>query len=165
MNIRTFDKYLLLPISAIILACVVIFLQFDMRDGLWGDELALANNFISEWSTLFKPLTNHQVAPILFLLIEKCLFECANMLSVLPDNWLRVYPLFCGIGTMILYYPTILRLSNSRIISLFSLLLFRTQPHFSLLSHIVQRHVYHQYTLETLLHFLKCYLFHHHLEL
>ena len=141
MNIRTFDKYLLLPISAIILACVVIFLQFDMRDGLWGDELALANNFISEWSTLFKPLTNHQVAPILFLLIEKCLFECANMLSVLPDNWLRVYPLFCGIGTMILYYPTILRLSNSRIIALFSLLLLAFAPEFVYYSSEIKQYI------------------------
>lgn len=141
MNIRTFDKYLLLPISAIILACVVIFLQFDMRDGLWGDELALANNFISEWSTLFKPLTNHQVAPILFLLIEKCFFECANLFEALPDNWLRAYPLCCGMGTIILYYPTILRLSKSRIIALFSLLLLAFAPEFVYYSSEIKQYI------------------------
>ena len=130
MNIRTFDKYLLLPISAIILACVVIFLQFDMRDGLWGDELALAHNFTFKWTVLFNPLYGKQVAPILFLLIEKCLFECANLFEALPDNWLRAYPLCCGMGTIILYYPTILRLSNSRIIALFSLLLLAFAPEF-----------------------------------
>lgn len=141
MNIRNFDKYLLLPLLVIISACILAFMQFYARNGLWGDELALAHNFTFKWTALFNPLYGKQVAPILFLLIEKCLFEGANLFEALPDNWLRAYPLCCGMGTIILYYPAILRLSQSKVIALFSLSLLAFAPEFVYYSSEIKQYI------------------------
>lgn len=67
---------------------------------LWGDELLLTGNFLDRgFAELARPLDNHQVAPVLFLWIELA----ATKLFGLNEFALRLFPLLCGIGALLLF--------------------------------------------------------------
>jgi len=65
---------------------------------LWLDEAMLANNIRSRtFLQLFKPLDNHQGAPVGFLIAEKLLWNC------LHTDWsLRLVSLVAGLATLLL---------------------------------------------------------------
>ncbi len=69
---------------------VLSLIQFFSNRSLWLDEAFLALNFIEKSpAQLMQPLDNSQVAPPLFLLIEKAFFEMIPF----PDQALRLFPL------------------------------------------------------------------------
>jgi hypothetical protein len=78
--------------------------QFLYNKGLWLDEAMLALNIINKNAfELLKPLDYNQVAPILFLLIEK-LFS-----TILPNTeyGLRLFPLLCFWASIYFFYQII----------------------------------------------------------
>jgi hypothetical protein len=85
-------------------------LQFLYNRSLWLDEAKLALNIIHKSSLeLLQPLDYNQVAPILFLQIEK-FFS-----TLLPNTeyGLRIFPLLCFWASMCLFYKIIrIRLHN-----------------------------------------------------
>lgn len=109
-------------IHAILLLGVTLSLvQFIYNRSLWFDEAMLALNIINKSGVeLLKPLDYNQVAPILFLQLEK-------LFSILLPNseyGLRLFPLLCFWFSLYLFYR-ILRLTfNNPYTIIFSLSLF-----------------------------------------
>src|SRR5579871_5955715 len=76
---------------------LVYFLSFP----IWRDEAALALNFVSrDFRGLLNELDNFQVAPLLFLWIEKAIYQLAG-LSV---QGLRLVPLVAGVAALVLFW-------------------------------------------------------------
>jgi hypothetical protein len=96
-------KYSLEQISItliIALSIITSLIQFLYNPSLWQDEAALALNIIHRNSSdLLKPLDYGQVAPILFLQIEK-LFS-----TIWPNSeyGLRLFPLLCFWASILLF--------------------------------------------------------------
>ncbi len=86
------NKALLIFSSNAVIATGVLLslIQFFSNRSLWLDEAYLALNFIEKSPIqLMQPLANNQVAPPLFLLIEKAFFTIIPY----PDQALRLFPL------------------------------------------------------------------------
>ena len=75
--------------------------QYLFNRSLWLDEAMLANNMLSTtfWD-LFKPLGDHQAAPIGFLIVEKSLIQLGGS----SEYVLRLFPLLCGVIPLFLFY-------------------------------------------------------------
>jgi hypothetical protein len=100
--------------------------QFISNRSLWIDEAMLARNIISKSSAeLLQPLDYMQVAPILFLQIEK--FSS----SMMPDSelGLRIFPLIFYWFSLILFYKIISLVFSDRWIILLLLSLFVLNNH------------------------------------
>lgn len=124
-------------------ATILVIYQFLFRQGLWDDELLLTDNFVPKgFIDLLKPLDNRQVAPIMFLWIEKGLLVLADLIH---QNWadyfLRLYPLFCGFGVIFLYYKLAFKLTGSKAISLISYALLVLNPIFIYYSSEVKQYI------------------------
>ncbi|WP_157972059.1 glycosyltransferase family 39 protein [Pleomorphovibrio marinus] len=95
--------------------------QFIFNRDLWYDEALLANNFVNRtfWA-MFLPLDEKQAAPILFLLIEKGLFD------LLPhkEYALRIMPLTLYMCSAVLFYKMLHLIFKDPKIILFGALLF-----------------------------------------
>ena len=95
--------------------------QFIFNRDLWYDEALLANNFVNRtfWG-MFLPLDEKQAAPILFLLIEKGLFD------LLPhkEYALRIMPLTLYMCSAVLFYKMLHLIFKDPKIILFGALLF-----------------------------------------
>src|SRR5262249_34403137 len=67
---------------------------------LWIDECMLAENFLDRgFLDLLAPLEHHQVAPIGFLWIE---LACVRLFGF--SEWsLRLFPLLCGIASLLVF--------------------------------------------------------------
>ena len=104
------------------LGVVLLVYQFLFRSGFWVDELCVVESFFNRnIINLFKtPLDCFQVSPIFFVFIEKVLFDISKLFSIDAEFFLRLYPIFCGLGIIFLYYPTVYKLTNSKFISLLS---------------------------------------------
>jgi hypothetical protein len=88
----------------ITLGIIASLIQFIYNPSFWQDEASLALNIIHRNSfDLLKPLDYGQVAPILFLQIEK-LFS-----TILPNTeyGLRLFPLLCFWGAIFLFFQII----------------------------------------------------------
>ena len=67
---------------------------------IWRDEAALALNFVSrDFRGLLRELDNFQVAPLLFLWIEKAIYQCLGGSVPL----LRLVPLLAGVMALMLF--------------------------------------------------------------
>ncbi len=76
---------------------LVYFLSFP----IWRDEAALALNFVSrDFRGLLNELDNFQVAPLLFLWIEKALYQLAGDSVQL----LRLVPFVAGVAALVLFW-------------------------------------------------------------
>jgi Dolichyl-phosphate-mannose-protein mannosyltransferase len=76
-------------------------LVFGLNFPIWGDEASLSFNFLErDYRGLLRELDNHQIAPLLFLWIEKtvCVFAGPSALA------LRLFPLLAGIGGLVLFW-------------------------------------------------------------
>jgi hypothetical protein len=61
-----------LPFWLLISGIILSTLQFMYGRSLWLDEISLSNNILQrDYAALLLPLANNQVAPILFLWVEK----------------------------------------------------------------------------------------------
>ena len=145
---------LLLVISVGIFATCALIYQFICRDGLWYDELCLAHNLIiRDFYGLFKPLDISQVSPIMFLLIEKLMLNLSPFNDSLTDYVLRIYPLCCGLGVVILYYPLIINITKSKIIALFAYALLVLNPVFIYYTSEVKQYICELFYAVLLLYF------------
>lgn len=85
------------------------------------DEAMLSVNVIERsFSGLLKPLEYGQVAPILFLLIEKAF----TLVLGKSEFGLRFFPLLCSIASLPLFYYLVLSLTSNKHIALVALCLF-----------------------------------------
>jgi len=68
---------------------------------LWADECFLAVNFIKRgYLQLLEPLENGQIAPLLYLWIERLVLDLAGF----SEATLRLFPLLCGIASLVLIW-------------------------------------------------------------
>jgi hypothetical protein len=99
------NRFIEILIAGTIIAGVILSLvQFLFNRSLWWDEAALALNIIHKSSfELLQPLDYGQVAPILFLQIEK-LFS-----TILPNSeyGLRLFPLLCFWASIYFLYKIV----------------------------------------------------------
>jgi len=92
--------------------------QYLFNRSLWLDESMLALNIInSSFTELLKPLDYNQGAPIGFLMVEKLLVQVFGN----SEYVLRVFPLFCGIISLFLFYKVAIYYikQNATLIALF----------------------------------------------
>lgn len=102
---------------------------FLSAPSLWLDECALTANIInSSYLDLFKPLTeNYQVAPPLFLVIEKFFYSVAEIFTQdlkLLDMSLRLFPLLCGCACCILFAYIIHKIFKNEYFTLITVSVF-----------------------------------------
>jgi len=82
-------------------------MRFTLCFPLWDDESFLCVNFISRsYAELLQPLDYHQVAPILFLWIERT----AVRLFGFSELVLRLFPFACSLGSVFLFRRTAAKL-------------------------------------------------------
>lgn len=74
--------------------------RYLLRFPLWGDECMLAVNFLDAgYGDVIGPLQHFQVAPLLFLWTELSVVKLLGF-----SEWtLRLFPVLCGIGSVLLF--------------------------------------------------------------
>jgi hypothetical protein len=84
----------------VILGAVIRLVGYLLRFPLWIDECMLAENFLDRgFLDLLLPLDDHQVAPVGFLWIELASVRLFGF-----SEWsLRLFPLLCGIGSLVVF--------------------------------------------------------------
>ena len=98
--------------------------QYFHNRSLWGDEARLAIGITDFSISILKPLPHKQVAPILFLMIERLfVFLFGN-----NEFSLRAFPLICSIATLFLIKKIAKQITKNEKIALVSLLLFSISP-------------------------------------
>ncbi|MDZ4666618.1 MAG: hypothetical protein SGJ00_01925 [bacterium] len=111
--------------AILIVSAMLALIQFLYCRSLWVDEAMLALNIIqkSAYSLLF-PLDYNQVAPILFLEIEK-LFSW-----LIPNSelGLRIFPLLSFIAAIFLFKSLVAKLFSNGLTQIFALVLFAFNP-------------------------------------
>ena len=91
----------------ILLGLFTRFMRYALRFPLWDDESFLCVNFISRsYAELLRPLDFHQVAPVLFLWIERT----AVRLFGFSELVLRLFPFACSLASVLLFRRTASRL-------------------------------------------------------
>jgi len=121
--IETVNYYLIL--FFIFIGIFFILIQFSQNKGQWLDEILLSRNIINlDYRDLLKPLNDNQVAPILYLLIQK------TVISIFGETDLafRVFPLACTFISAFFLYQVCLNLSFRKYASLACASLFLLHP-------------------------------------
>lgn len=96
-------------------------IQYFINRSLWLDEAKLALNILDrDWLSLLKPLDYNQVAPVLFLLLEKLMVT----LSGGSEFTLRLIPLLSGIASIPLMYRFTKQISGSEPAALTAMFIF-----------------------------------------
>ena len=114
---------------AVILLSLVALLawQYFSNRSLWLDEAMLSVNIVQrDYAGLVHPLDYAQVAPILFLWIEKfftTIFGSSEMV-------LRIFPFLCSVLSLFLVYSVTNLLTKNRVIALITLCLVGLTPKF-----------------------------------
>ena len=91
----------------VLLGLLVRAVRYGLCFPLWDDESFLCVNFISRgYAELLQPLDFHQVAPILFLWIERT----AVQLFGFSEFALRLFPFICSIASVLLFRGVAARL-------------------------------------------------------
>ena len=74
--------------------------RYLLRFPLWPDEAYLATNFLDrDYLGLLQGLDNHQVAPLLFLWTQLTVVKLLGF----SEYTLRLFPLVCGVGSLLLF--------------------------------------------------------------
>lgn len=95
--------------------------QFLHNRSLWLDEAMLALNILAkDYRELLLPLDDHQVAPILFLWIEKWFVTVIHP----AEYGLRVFPLFCYFLSLFFFWRLTRLLFKEQLTIVFALSLF-----------------------------------------
>lgn len=126
MRSRISSRNLILQLIFLFLAGLLL-VQFFFNRSLWNDEAMLALNIIRRnYLDLLRPLADHQIAPALFLLVEKAVTKIFGP----SELALRLFPLLCGIASLVLIYKVCLALFNDRSVAVVSLCLLGLTPNF-----------------------------------
>ncbi len=115
------DIYIILIIS---LGLVLRLVQYFFNRGLWMDEASLALNIINPEISLLKPLENLQVAPILFLLIERFSFYLLGP----SELALRLFPLLCSLLSLPFAYLFFKNISKDKRLVYIALITYSLAP-------------------------------------
>jgi uncharacterized membrane protein len=116
----------------------VLLIQYLHNRSLWVDEARLALNIINRNPAgLLRTLDDEQVAPVLFLLVEK-FFVAAFGTS---EYALRLFPLLCASLSLPLFYVLCRYLTNSRNFSLCAMILLGLGPVFVYYSSEVKQYM------------------------
>jgi hypothetical protein len=85
----------------LVLGCVLRIVRYGQNLPLWSDECFLAVNFIKRgYLDLLRPLDNGQIAPLLYLWVERFVLDLAGF-----SEWsLRLFPLLCGLCSLFLFW-------------------------------------------------------------
>ncbi len=113
--------YIILIIS---LGIVLRLVQYFYNRGLWMDEASLALNIINPEISLLKPLENLQVAPILFLLIERFSFYLLGP----SELALRLFPLLCSLLSLPFAYLFFKNISKDKRLVYIALITYSLAP-------------------------------------
>jgi hypothetical protein len=99
-----------------LLGCLFRIFRYGQNLPLWSDECFLAVNFIRRgYLELLGPLENGQIAPILFLWVQRLAVALLGF-----SEWsLRLFPLACGLLSVILFCHLSRRVHESDPVSLF----------------------------------------------
>ncbi len=104
-----------------IIGFLLSIIQFINNRSLWLDESVLALNIINKgYLQLLKPLDFMQVAPILFLQIEKLFSELIKN----TEYGLRLFPLISYLISLVLFYNITKNIRTNLLIRIFSISLF-----------------------------------------
>jgi hypothetical protein len=96
-------------------------IQFIYNRSLWDDEANLALNIIHRSAfELLKPLDSIQVAPVLFLQMEKIF----SLLIPESERGLRLFPLICFLIALFSFSALLKKLFNNPVVVIFGLSLF-----------------------------------------
>jgi hypothetical protein len=110
----------------IVIICLLAIIQFFFNRSLWIDEAMLASSIIHrDILGLFNPLEYGQVAPILFLLIQKYLL----FIFFKGDIILRILPLLCYLGSVFYVFKLTNLLISSRYTAMLATSLFCLSPY------------------------------------
>jgi uncharacterized membrane protein len=95
--------------------------QYFFDRSLWLDETSLAINIVQRgYSGLLHPLDHNQIAPVLFLLIERFFITLLG-----PSGYaFRLFPLLSALCSMPLFYIVVNKLTGDRRIALISVFIF-----------------------------------------
>lgn len=146
---KKFNFYL--PVFALIF-CAGLFLRLKLyctNLSLHCDEANLALNLITRSGfELFKPLERLQVAPPLFLVVSKMIYQFAffNFIPRISDMLLRLFPLICGITAIPAFGYLLQKLFNNKFITASGMLLLSFAP-----SAVLYSCVFKQYSTELLI--------------
>ena len=85
----------------VVLGCLFRIIRYAQNLPLWSDECFLSVNFINRgYRELLEPLDNGQIAPPLFLWIQRLIIDVFGF-----SEWsLRVFPLVCGLVSVFLFW-------------------------------------------------------------
>jgi hypothetical protein len=88
-------------LAFLVLGCGFRVVRYAQNLPLWADECLLAVNFIGRgYLELLEPLDNGQIAPPLFLWIQRLVLN----LSGFSEATLRLFPLLCGLASMFVFW-------------------------------------------------------------
>jgi hypothetical protein len=105
----------------LVLGIAIPFVQFIFNRSLWHDEAMLGLNLVNRSpSDLLKPLDLLQVAPILFLEVEKFFL----WLWPSSEMGLRVFPLLCSFLSLFFFYRILKKVLANKIAILLALSLY-----------------------------------------
>ncbi len=126
-NTYKLNPYTLLVISGFTLGIGLLLYQYIYNRSLWLDESMLALNIVDKsFGDLLQPLEYSQVAPILFLLIEKTF----TVVFGNNDLALRIFPLLCSIGSLFLIYYLTRSLTGHKAVAVIVLFILACTPYF-----------------------------------
>ena len=94
----------------VVLGIVFRVIRYAQNLPLWSDECLLSVNFIDRgYGDLLGPLVNGQIAPILFLWLQRLVLDVWGF-----SEWtLRLFPLVCGIGSVLVFWRLARRIFGS----------------------------------------------------
>lgn len=122
---------------------ILLLLQYLHNRSLWIDEAMLSLNIINRnLGGLVRPLDDYQVAPVLFLFIERGFVTIFGR----SELALRLFPLLCAMASLPLFYRLCVRLTGNRSMALAAMVLLGLLPTFVYYSSEVK-----QYAIDLLL--------------
>lgn len=116
----------------------IVLYQFFFNRSLWLDESMLALGIINnDFAGLFSPLPHSQVAPILFLLIEKL----NTVLFGSGEKALRLFPLIAALSSLVLIYLVGIALTGRKQIGLIAMTVLCCSPVFLFYSSELKQYI------------------------
>jgi hypothetical protein len=117
----TADHVAILCVTVIAAGFAFRLAQYVANRSLWGDEGALALNIVNRsFLELAEPLDRNQGAPLGFLFVEKFF----SLLLGNRDYVLRIFPLVCGLASLIAMYSLARRIFVERVSVFAAVVLF-----------------------------------------
>ncbi len=153
-RIHGFCKFIvpMVLLFGVLIRCFAYFRNLSF----WGDEACLALNVMSKsYSELFKGLDYLQVAPPLFLVFSKALYQFINPVSVyVRDLTFRIIPFLAGLASIPCFYILLKMMIKNNFSKIVGLIIFVFNT-----TTIIYCAQFKQYSLELLISILLMIIF------